>query len=155
MISTFGRIKNVSTGRILKTNILKTGYLAVCVSLGARGNNKCFRIHRCVAETFIDNPDNLPCINHKDCSKLNNHVENLEFCTYQYNSIHASQNDRLKIHHGEENDNAKLTDEAVIYIRENYIPKDREFGARALSRKFGVCHSVVLDVIHNLRWNHI
>ena len=44
-----------------------------------------------VAETFIPNPDNLPCVNHKDENKKNNRVENLEWCTYQYNVRYGEQ----------------------------------------------------------------
>lgn len=46
-------------------------------------------IHRLVAKTFIPNPDNLPVVNHKNGNKFNNHVSNLEWCTYSHNSKHA------------------------------------------------------------------
>lgn len=42
------------------------------------GKQKCHFIHRLVAETYIDNPNNYPCVNHKDENPLNNHVDNLE-----------------------------------------------------------------------------
>lgn len=50
---------------------------------------KRLKIHRVVCEMFIPNPDNKPCINHKDGNKYNNHVSNLEWVTYQENTVHA------------------------------------------------------------------
>lgn len=70
----------------------KKGYL--CVFLG-KGKN--YRIHRLVATHFIPNPQNLLEVKHKDTNKLNNHVNNLEWCTNQENSNHASINN-LRTH---------------------------------------------------------
>lgn len=50
------------------------------------------RIHRLVAEAFIPNPDNLPCIDHIDCNKKNNRVDNLRWCSYAENTRYASEN---------------------------------------------------------------
>lgn len=55
----------------------------------AKGEKHRMQVHRIVAETFIPNPDNLPCVNHIDGNKHNNCVENLEWVTYSENSVHA------------------------------------------------------------------
>lgn len=69
--------------KILKHVINRHGY--VDISLGQQKK----KLHRLMAEAFIPNPDNKPCINHKDGNKLNNSVYNLEWCTHSENVYHA------------------------------------------------------------------
>lgn len=81
-ISNLGRIKNKGTGEVLKPS-KSGGYRHIVLRYGIDKN---VLIHRIVAEAFIPNPLNLRCVNHKDENKLNNRVDNLERCTYQYNN---------------------------------------------------------------------
>lgn len=69
-----------------------TGYVRVALIKDDKTIQKL--VHRLVAEAFIPNKDNLPCINHKDECKTNNHVYNLEWCTYKYNANYGTRNKR-------------------------------------------------------------
>ena len=62
------------------------------VNIYVNKKQKVHYVHRLVAETYIPNPKNLPCINHIDNNGHNNSVDNLEWCTYQHNTIHAYEN---------------------------------------------------------------
>ena len=88
--------KCLTKGRILKQAIQKeSGYAFVVLS--KNGKTKGFRVHRLVAETFIKNPYNFRCVNHKDENKQNNNVNNLEFCSHKYNNNYGTKKERLKI----------------------------------------------------------
>lgn len=84
-VSNLGNVKSLKYGkeRILKPGKHKDGYLRI--NLSNNGRRKNFSIHRLVAEVFISNPYKLPEVNHKDENKLNNRVDNLEWCNRQYN----------------------------------------------------------------------
>ena len=88
-VSNLGRLRNTKTKYIVNQTISKTGYYGYCATLGQRNKYKLFKIHRAVAESFIPNPNNYPMINHIDGNKLNNCVNNLEWCTNKYNIHHA------------------------------------------------------------------
>ena len=95
-IKSLERIANRSDGKveILKEKIRKLtkdkdGYL--CVPLVKELKRKFCKVHRLVAKAFIDNPDNLPEINHKDECKSNNSVENLEWCDRKYNTNYGTR----------------------------------------------------------------
>lgn len=85
-VSNLGNVRSLyhSEPRILK-QINRDKYGHKNVELYKDGVRKKFLVHRLVAEAFIPNPDNLPCINHKDENPANNEVSNLEWCTNKYN----------------------------------------------------------------------
>ena len=74
----------VKKERIIKHDVSKHGYHRVVLRLNY--SEKKYLVHRLVAEAFVDNPDNLPQVNHKDENKGNNSASNLEWCTAKYNS---------------------------------------------------------------------
>ena len=66
-----------------------------CVMLTENGVQKRYSVHRLVAEAFIPNPDNFPCVNHKNEVKNDNRVENLEWCDVKYNNSYGTKPQRL------------------------------------------------------------
>ena len=97
MVSNLGRVKSLNYRRTGKEKILKPfkarGYLVVDLldGTGKKGRKTNF-IHRLVAQAFIPNPLNLPEVNHIDEDKLNNCVDNLEWCDRSYNVNYGNRN---------------------------------------------------------------
>ena len=85
-----GKSRCFRKSRILKGVPDRDGYLNV--PLSKFGSNVTYRVHRLVAQVFLDNPNDYPIVNHKDLDKQNNCVDNLEWCTQQYNCMHATAN---------------------------------------------------------------
>ncbi len=91
-ISTHPKYKVSNNGRVKSSKIIlalsiNAGYYAL--RLVGDDDRRGLKVHRLVAKAFIPNPENKPCVNHKDGNKLNNNVDNLEWCTYSENTIHA------------------------------------------------------------------
>lgn len=86
-ISNLGEIVSTprkgTNGGTKQYRITHKGYAEV--TLCKDGKQRTEKVHRLVALTFIPNPNNLPEVNHRDENKLNNRVDNLEWCTTQYN----------------------------------------------------------------------
>ena len=93
-VSNFGRIKRVTTGKILKGDKNNDGYLRVKLYKNNTKSNK--SIHRLVAEAFIPNPENKPQVNHinedKTNNSLDNSLDNLEWMTAKENINHGTRN---------------------------------------------------------------
>ena len=88
-----GQVFSLKSGKYLKPKIDRYGYKAV--TLFVNGKPKYSTVHRLVALAYLDNPDKLPCVNHIDENKLNNRVENLEWCTVKHNDNHGTRNLRM------------------------------------------------------------
>ena len=100
-VSNLGRVKKLNyrgkenREKILKGVPDKDGYLRI--HLHKYNKSKTKRIHRLVAECFIENPNNYPMINHIDENKQNNNVENLEWCTTKYNNTYGMRIEKAAI----------------------------------------------------------
>lgn len=131
---------------------IRNGYLSY--SLNLEGKTKYYYLHRLIAQNFIPNPDNLPCVNHKDGDKLNDNIDNLEWCSYSQNNKHAFEHNLKQptILKHEKHWNAKLTEEDVEWIRQHYIKNSCEYGQGALARKFNTSRPNIYDIINYITW---
>ncbi len=97
-VSNLGRIKGLKDRwgnyreKILKLEITSQGYCRI--NLNKKGKGKKYMVHRLVAQAFIPNPNNLPQVNHINEIKNDNRVENLEWCTSEYNVNYGSRTER-------------------------------------------------------------
>lgn len=92
-VSDNGEVRNNKTGRMLKPFNTYNGYLRVYI------HGKCLRVHRLVAEHFLQNENGYPQVNHKDGNKRNNKADNLEWCTARENLKHAYRTGLKRVHY--------------------------------------------------------
>ena len=88
-ISSVGRVRNSKTGRVLKTQVRKDGYVGV--QLHKDGKMKSFLMHRLVALAFIENPLEKPDVDHIDRNRANNRLENLLWSTTSENLMNSTK----------------------------------------------------------------
>jgi hypothetical protein len=112
-VSSLGNIKRNDTNIFMSKVLNHNGYHVVKLNIP---NIKTYRIHRLVALTFISNTNNLPEVNHKDGNKLNNCVNNLEWCTRKYNIAHAHKTGLILRKKGENATSCKLSTNDVINV---------------------------------------
>jgi hypothetical protein len=133
-ISNMGRLKyykykrntlkyNKDDKMIITTGVIQSGYLTSTISNG-KDNKETFRIHRLVAREFLTNPDMLPFVNHKDGSKTNNKLDNLEYISPSDNTKHAHDTGLYK-----------KGGKRAIYKLDNYYKIDKEYDSILNAKK--------------------
>jgi hypothetical protein len=106
-------------------------------------------IHRLVAENLIPNPENKPCVNHKDGDKWNNSIINLEWCTYSENEQHSYQFLGKTPARGAQCRHTKLTREMVLKIREMLIKGIRN---NLIAKAFGMSEQSICNIKKGRDW---
>ena len=160
--STFGNIRTIERILVLperqylkKQKVLKgyyntKGYLNVKLYDGlAKG--KSITIHRVIALTFLENPNNYKEVNHIDYDKSNNSVENLEWCSRSHNVLHAYKGMKLSDYSGSAR-STKLKEADVLKIRQSY---KENISKKELSKKYNVVLGTIDFIINRQTWKHI
>lgn len=148
-VSNFGRVKSLKFGKekiLIPGKNKKTGYLQVV--LCKENILKTYLVHRLVAEAFIDNPDNLPQVNHKDENKLNNVVSNLEWCDAKYNINYGTAIQRSS----EKRINGKKSKKVYQYTLDNILIK--KWNSITECERNGFKHSLIIYCCQGKRKTH-
>lgn len=151
-ISNQGRVRSLKWD---SPKILKFGTsgreLYRAVVLSKDGTIRKFRVSRLVAEAFINNPLNKPCVNHINGVKTDNRVENLEWCTRSENDKHAFRLG-LRTQDGEGNSYHKLSNNDVLSIREHLSLGEKQ---TSIAKLFGVGGTTISNIKHGLVWKSL
>ena len=143
-VSSEGRVYSRFSDKCLSLNHKKTGYLHVLLKVDkVRSNNS---VHRLVAQAFILNPLNLPCVNHINGNKHDNKVENLEWITWANNMKHGYATGLIN-NTGVNNGRSKLTEADVKRIR-----GDKSLSPTKLAKELGVAVSTIHRVKSGNTW---
>jgi len=148
-VSNLGRVKNTKSGRILKFYSTRFNYNACKLSHGDYPKN--FRAHRLVAQAFIPNPENKPCVNHIDNDPKNNTVSNLEWVTHRENTQHSLKQGRMRRTPYINYFRAKLTNDDVLEIRK-LIPL---LEYKEIAKRYNISISQISHIKTGKRWSFL
>ena len=141
-VTSDGKVWSKRHKKFRKLQKNKDGYM--CVNLRSYGVEKHKRVCRLVAEAFIPNPENHPIVNHKNCVRDDDRVENLEWCTYLHNNLHGIENNP-ELHRGR----AEITEEMA-----HEICKHLEWGLRYqdVAELLGITKDIVAHIACGHTW---
>jgi hypothetical protein len=129
-----GRVWSYRSNRWLTPRKDNVGYYSVC--LCRDGDEKNTLVHRLVAQAFIPNPNDYPCINHINEDKGDNRAENLEWCTHSYNNAYNGKAKRVALNRDDTNRikaSVEVCSKPVLCVELGQIFKSASEAARKLS----------------------
>lgn len=150
-ISNLGIVRSLLTGKVMKPYITRAGYARVNLRYANSREYKSLLIHRLVAGNFIPNPNKYPEINHKDCNRLNNRIDNLEWCDRFYNIKYAFLKGSAS-NKGIRNPRAKLNSDDIEAIKA--LIKTGKFFNTQIAKLFKVCPQTIDNIANNKTWSN-
>lgn len=134
-------------GRILRPSLGGNGYANVTFT--CQGKRLCVTIHALVARVFLGPPPPGQEVRHRNGIRADSRLSNLHYGTRSQNALDRYEHGTMVYPCGEKSPVAKLSDNAVKYIR---AAKE---GQRALGRRFGVHHRTISAVLRGDTWAHV
>jgi hypothetical protein len=134
-----GKVRRANKEKLLSQRKNNRGYFLVDLYK----NNKRYQclVHRLVAQTFINNPNKYPCVNHKDENKENNNADNLEWCTQKYNMNYGSCPKRI----------GKANSKSVIQYDNSGNVVGKYASILCAERMTGISNGSIGDCLHGRR----
>jgi hypothetical protein len=152
-VSSHGRIRNDETGKLIAIHYRKD-YARVSI-YSDEGPRKTHSLHLIVAYHFVENPEGLDEVNHKNGVKSDNYYENLEWVTHSENMTHAHQTGLRRRTAGEENPFNKLEESTVHKICELFQNGRRIFQVRKELNLEHLSHACIGNIYHRKNWTDV
>lgn len=155
-VSNIGRVKTMARlhresrpymkqERLMNPPVNSVGYPQVCLYKDKKGVIQ--SVHRLVATVFLERKPEHQVINHIDGNKLNNHVDNLEWCTYGHNQAHAIRTGLIRIYRGESHYASKVSDAQRLEIH-NLCKSG--IAQHKVGAMFGIGQQAVSKIVQNI-----
>ncbi len=151
MVSPKDNKRRIYEGQIITLVPTKDGYLKA--TLWENGESKRLSVHRLVASAFLDNPDCLPVVNHRNGDKHCNETTNLEWVEYSYNTMHAHRSGLVNTSKGESHHKTTLTEAQVIEIFAH--ANEGTLTQKQIAEKYGTSVVNVSRIKNKKRWGHL
>jgi predicted DNA binding protein len=159
LVSKSGLVKKLYTGqdkyKILE-GAINNGYRAIWVTK-EDGKRTAKYVHKMVAETFLDNPEDKDYVIHLDHNKLNNEIENLEWANLDEWKEHNK--DLFRMMKGRSRldsiPNSKLTEKEVVRLKKKLMDPNRKVKIATLAKQFNISQGQVYRILRGENWSHI
>lgn len=136
-------------GRLLRDFNNGHGYRYITLSYPVRAN---YYVHRIIAETWCDNPNQYNEINHKDFNRKNNHADNLEWVSRKENMQHNVDHDRVS--YGEKSGTNKLKETQILEIL-NHFKENPTANKTNVANKYGIGDPTIHKILFGKRWTRL